>query len=244
MISGSQQVALTVESWGLTRRGRACRENQDAFLNWPEHLLWGVADGVGGSSDGAAASRLVVRNLMRAPAPPSLAGHVENVTRLLARSNRELRQGGLGDAASTVVVLLIHLGGAACVWSGDSRCYLLRERTLHQCTRDHTVRQRKIERKELTEHEAERMVRGNVVTNAVGVRSRLCLETTRLSLRRGDRFLLCSDGLSDNVSLEALATHLGRPRAKDAARGIAEALDERGHSDDATFVTVFVSGHG
>lgn len=241
MISDSSRVAVTVESWGLTRRGRACRENQDAFLNWPEHLLWGVADGVGGTSNGASASRLLVRNLMRTPAPPCLDSHVENVTRLLMQSNQELSQGSQGDAASTVVVLLIHRGTAACVWSGDSRCYLLRERALYQCTHDHTARQRKIDRKELTVHEAERMVRGSVVTNAVGIRDRLCLETTRLSLRRGDRFLLCSDGLSDNVSLESLATHLGRPRARDAALGIAEALEASGHPDDATLVTVFLS---
>jgi len=242
MKSASPAAALTVESWGMTRRGHACHENQDAFLNWPEHLLWGVADGVGGTGNGASASRLLVRYLMRTPAPPSLDGHVENVTRLLARSNRELRQDALGNAASTVVVLLIHRGGAACVWSGDSRCYLLRERTLYQCTRDHTTRQRTIERDELTHHEAERMVRGNVVTNAVGVRDTLRLETTRLSLCRGDRFLLCSDGLSDSVSPEALATHLGKPRARDAALGIAETLDGKEHPDDATFVTVFLSG--
>lgn len=233
---------VTVESWGVTRQGVARAENQDAFLNWPERLLWSVADGVGGVCQGREASQLLVRNLMRTPAPSSLDAHIGNVRHLLQRSNREMRQGANGFSASTIVVLLIHRDRAACLWSGDSRCYLRRGNVLYQCTRDHTVRQRTIDRKELTVHEAGRMVRGNVVTNAVGIWDVLRLDSASFSLLRGDRFLLCSDGLSNCISPEVLSAHLGRPRARDAALGIVDALHGCGHPDDATVVTVFLSG--
>ena len=234
--------AVTVESWGLTRKGGTRDQNQDAFLNWPARLLWSVADGVGGGRSGDAASKHLMLNLMQAPAPTSLDAHIGNVRRLLDRSNHELRRGSHGEAASTVVALLIHGGRAACLWSGDSRCYLLRGDVLYQCTRDHTLRQLKVERRELTVHEAERMVRGNVVTRAVGAEDVLQLESSCFSLRRGDRFLLCSDGLSQCLSPQVLASHLVRTCAREAALGLAEAARMRAHRDDATIVTVFLSG--
>ena len=242
MMRVSGHTVISVESWGLTRQGRTRAQNQDAFLNWPERLLWSVADGVGGGMQGGEASRLLVQNLMRTPAPTSLETHIENVKTLLQRSNHELRVKAQGRSASTVVTLLIYGGRAVCLWSGDSRCYLLRGDVLYQCTFDHTLRQGKIERKELTVHEATRMVRGNVVTNAVGTEDVLRLDTAYFSLRRGDRFLLCSDGLSNCMSPEVLSAHLAGPRARDVALGMADALQGYGHCDDATALTVFLSG--
>lgn len=167
--------------------------------------------------------------------------HLGNVRQLLQRSNHELRI-RYQDAASTVVTLLIHGGRAACLWSGDSRCYLLRGDVLYQCTCDHTLRQGKIARNELTVHEAARMVSGNVVTSAVGAKDDLRLETTCFSLCPGDRFLLCSDGLSNCMSPKVLSAFLAGSRARDAALGISDALQRSGHCDDATVVTVFLSG--
>ena len=238
----SRKALVSVESWGLTRRGHARAENQDAFLNWPERLLWIVADGLGGSNNGGEASRLIVRHLMQTPGPQSFDAHIGNVTSLLEEVNGLLRRGGFCGAASTVAVLLIHGGRAACLWAGDCRCYLLRDDVLYQCTRDHTLRQDAIERNELTPHEAERMVRGNVVTNAVGVEDALRLGKVSFALCRGDRFALCSDGLSKSVSPAALHVHLRRPKAWGAAQGIADALDGCGHPDDATLITVFLEG--
>jgi serine/threonine protein phosphatase PrpC len=226
----------------VSRKGLAPRDNQDAFLNWPENLLWGVADGVGGGVSGAEASRLLVRNLMHTPSPDSLDAHVANVSRILMQSHRHLHWQGAGQAASTIVVLMIHETRAACLWAGDSRCYLLRQGVLYLCTRDHTVRQRKIERNELTVHEAVRMVPGNVLTNVVGGGEDMHLESTGFSLRRGDRFLLCSDGLTEMLSPGALVASLREPHAMAAAVRLGKSLDARGHRDDATAVTVFLTG--
>ena len=242
VMAGVRTAAVSVESWGLSRRGHARAENQDAFLNWPERLLWVVADGLGGSRRGGEASRFIVRHLMRSLDPRSLDEHIASVASLLKEANGVLRRGAFGGGASTIAVLLIHHGRAACLWSGDCRCYLLRGGVLYQCTRDHTLRQRAVERKEMTPHEALRMVRGNVVTSAVGVEDVLRLDTNRFTLCRGDRFLLCSDGLSNRVSPAALCAHLGRSGARDAALGIVDDLDECGHPDDATLVTVFLTG--
>lgn len=232
---------VTLASWGWTLQGNVRSENQDSFLNWPERMLWVVADGVGGGAQGGAAGRLVTRMLLDAPHAASLEEHTDNVGAILRQANKKLRGRNGQPPASTVVALLIHGGEAACLWAGDSRCYLLRDGVLYQCTREHTLRQEKIDNGELTAPEARRMVRGNIITNAVGARNTLRLDEVRFSLRGGDKFLLCSDGLSNLMPPEALAARLGRDTARQAAEDIADALVGMEQPDNITLVAVFVS---
>jgi serine/threonine protein phosphatase Stp1 len=241
--SHAEGLPAKVESWGWSIPGMASAHNQDSFLNWPERLIWAVADGVGGCMHGAPASRLVVKNLMRTPPPDSLEKHVGQVKRLLDEANSMLTGDCvmIGTAASTIMALLMHDGQAACLWAGDSRCYLLRKGVLYLCTRDHTVRQRKIDSKELTEHEAQRMVNGNVLTNAVGIRESFRLGIVRFALRMGDRFLVCSDGISNVLSPEAMSTHLCKASAQEAALSMFADLTRLEPRDDSTCMTVFVS---
>ncbi len=238
-----QQFTIHVESWGVSRQGDVRPDNQDSFLNWADHMLWAVADGVASSADGGEASRAIAKFLMRIPMPASLEEHVSNVKEGLRNANdlfrKDAKANGLGGA-STVVVLLIHGGDAACLWAGDSRCYLFREGVLYQCTRDHTLRQEKIDKGELTVSEAERMIRGNLITNAIGVYDTLRLEEVRFSLRAGDKFLLCSDGLS-LLAPEALSAYLTQQSAKEAVEGLTQTLSGMHQPDNVTFVAVFLS---
>jgi serine/threonine protein phosphatase PrpC len=236
--------AVHVESWGVSRPGDGRSENQDSFLNWADHMIWAVADGVGSSEYGGAASRAVARALLNTPPPLSLDAHINNVTQGLQHANDIfLYQAKATGAmtASTAVALLIHGGSAACLWAGDSRCYLFRDGVLYQCTRDHTLRQEKIDKGELTAPEARRMIRGNIITNALGIHEQLRLEEVRFSLRGGDRFLLCSDGLFSLMTPEALSAYLTKPSAKEVVEGLSEALAGIPLPDDTTFVAVFLS---
>lgn len=239
-----QAFTVSVESWGISRQGSVRGENQDSFLNWADHTLWAVADGVGSSQKGGEASRSIARFLLQVPQAVSLDAHIDNVSQALRNANalfcRQARD-GQGTAASTAVVLLMHGGAAACLWAGDSRCYLFRDGVLYQCTRDHTLRQEKIDKGELTAPEAARMIQSNIITNAIGAQDSLRLDDVRFSLRAGDRFLLCSDGLFSLIAPEALSAHLTRGSAKEAAEGIAERLDEMHQPDNITFVVVFLS---
>ncbi|MDR3073130.1 MAG: serine/threonine-protein phosphatase [Deltaproteobacteria bacterium] len=234
----------SLESWGVSLRGTVRDENQDSFLNWPERSLWAVADGVASGEQGGVASRMVMEKLLRVERPDTLDAHVANIGRALEEANRQLHAWG-ADAgkltASTAVALCIHEGRAVCLWAGDSRCFLLRGGALYQCTRDHTLRQEKIDSGELTRFEAFRMVKGNILTNAVGVKDELTLGKQALSLRAGDRFLLCSDGLTAVLSLDALGAHLSGSSARDALRTMTEALSDLHQPDNITCIVVFVS---
>jgi len=235
---------VTVESWAWSRQGKFRSENQDSYLNWAQHMIWVVADGVGGSDHGGLASKCIARFLLQVPRPKSLDDHIEKTMHSLRKANdlfrRQEKTKGT-TAASTVVALLIHDNTGACLWAGDSRCYLFRDGILYQCTKDHTLRQEKIDKGELTAPEARRMVRGNIITNAVGVHDNLRTEEVRFTVHAGDRFLLCSDGLSNSISPEAITAYLNTDTATEAVENMTKALNDMDQLDNITFVAIFIS---
>lgn len=236
--------AVSVESWGYSQTGNVRVENQDSYLNWAERQVWAVADGVGTHKASGAASKMIMKLLLRVPEPESLSSHIANVSKQLDTANGLLvnQKSATGEmAASTIVVLVAHGGMGTCLWAGDSRCYILRGGILYQCTKDHSLRQEKIDKGELTSFEAQRMVKGNIITNAMGVKKELTLGEEVFPLRAGDRYLLCTDGLTNLLSPDALITYLSRPSAKEAVDGIAETLKDMYQPDNITFVTIFVS---
>jgi serine/threonine-protein phosphatase Stp1 len=242
--AGRRTFSVSLESWGYSQTGTLRNENQDSYLNWSERKVWAVADGVGSNEAGGAAGRMLMKMLMLVPAPDSLSSHIANVNRKLEDANKLLmfQKAATGKmAASTVAVLLAHGGMAACLWAGDSRCYILRGGVLYQCTKDHSLRQEKIDKGELTRFEAQRMVKGNVITNAVGAKPELNLGEEIFPLRAGDRYLLCTDGLTNMLPPDALMTYLSRSNAKEAVEGIAETLKDMRQPDNITFVAIFVS---
>jgi serine/threonine-protein phosphatase Stp1 len=234
---------IYISSWGWTQRGDGREDNQDAFLNWPERRIWAVADGVGSSDHGAAASRYLMKALMFLKDFSSMDEGLDKTREILKDANEFLcLQGRVGgSAASTVTVLVIHEREAAFLWAGDSRGYMLRGDILYQCTRDHTLRQEKIDTGELTAPEAKRMIRGNIITSAVGMKQDMKLEEVRLPMRAGDRFLLCTDGLSKLLSSEALGRRLAGESARSSADCIVESVSYLSQPDNLTFVTVFLS---
>ncbi len=227
---------------GATHQGMVRKHNEDNLLLRPEEGLWMVADGVGGAQAGDWASSQIVEVLQDMPAPQSAPEFLaQAVARLEAANlrmvNRAAERGG-GMTASTVVLLLTHGVHYTCLWAGDSRCYLLRDGVMTQITHDHSEVQELIDAGALSPEEAERYPRANVITRALGVAPRVQLDRVAGRLQPGDRFLLCTDGLSRMVSdpeIAALLTEAdiaGLPSSL-----IAAALSAGGH-DNVTVMVV------
>ena len=232
-------------SAGRTQRGQARLRNEDAFLDNPRAGCWAVADGMGGYRHGDVASQWVVSQLASVSADGNLDQRIQAVRHRLQDVNQGVRRawtepGASGDVTmgSTVVALLLEKGRAACLWAGDSRCYLWRDQSLYQLSKDHSMLQRLMDERQLSVAQAQAYPGARALTRAVGARSRLHLEVLELRTRPGDVFLLCSDGLYQALSHVDLgrALSMGTPqRAVD--RLFAGAL-RRPVRDDLTAVVV------
>lgn len=207
-------------SAGRTDRGKLRSRNEDAFLDCPRRGCWAVADGMGGHQAGDVASQLVVDSLALLPGRGSLDERVEATRRCLQWLNRRLgeeltvsAQGGDRTMGSTVVALLLQGDRAACVWAGDSRCYLWRAQTLYQLSRDHSLFEQLIDQRVSLER-ARAHPDARALTRAIGSGEPLRPQVLELGTLSGDVFLLCSDGLYQALSHGELgqALSLGNPQ--------------------------------
>jgi serine/threonine protein phosphatase Stp1 len=236
-------------AWAVTHPGTVRDHNEDVYVNRPDLGLWAVADGAGGHDAGEVASGLIATALDSIPPELSAEETLTQVRMRMAATHAALRERaarqGHGMIASTVVVLIARHGHFACLWAGDSRAYLLRDGTLARVTRDHSLVQELVDDGQITDAEAENHPRANVITRAVGSEADMVeLDKVTDRLVDGDRFLLCSDGLSKELSdaemLEILRVYDAEPAAE---RLVAAAL-VRNARDNVTAVVLEVFALG
>jgi type VI secretion system protein ImpM len=213
--------------------GRVRKVNQDSFIERTEVGIWAVADGVGGHSHGEVASKMVCDALADVTPDARFADVIASVRDRLGRVNDYLiRQAGDDDAlrsGSTVVVLLTRGSRYAVLWAGDSRMYLLRGGRLMQITRDHSEAQSGEEGADPESHG---------ITRAVGGGSELSLEEIQDRLQIGDRFLLCSDGLTREVPDELIRAQMASADVRAAADALVSAALRGTARDNITALVV------
>ena len=205
-------------SAGRSDTGKVRARNEDAFLDQPQRGLWVVADGMGGHQAGDLASRLIVESLAELPAGLDFEDRLDALRDCLHRLNRHLSLGLTLTAetpdllvGSTVVALLAEGSRVACVWAGDSRCYLLRGRQLFQLSRDHSLLQQLVEERGMSPADAARQPGAHALTRAIGADEELQLDILELESLPGDVLLLCSDGLYQDLDHDLLTAALLRP---------------------------------
>jgi serine/threonine protein phosphatase PrpC len=137
-----------------------------------------------------------------------------------------------------VVVLLASAGHFACLWAGDSRLYVLRDGRLRQLTRDDSLVQELIDRAELHPAAARSHPWRNMITRAVGVGQHLELGAVQDSIQPGDRFLLCTDGLTGEVEDDAIEAALAGAAVDVAADRLLALTLTQGARDNVTLVVV------
>ncbi len=232
-------------SAGHTEVGKVREHNEDAFLDCPAQGLWVVADGMGGYERGAMASQLIVTSLADLPVTLSLDERIKAVRQCLHWINRRLSQEltvteGHSERimGSTVVALMLEGSRAACIWAGDSRCYLWRERRLYQLSRDHSLQQQLIEQQQMSAEQASAHPSANALTQAVGARAQLTLDMLEFTVYPGDTLLLCSDGLYQALECETLGSALSRSTPHMALKRLFEAALCGSAQDNLTAVVI------
>ena len=250
---------LVLRAAGHTDVGRLRPTNEDAVLVSDELGLYLVADGAGGHRSGEVASALASRSIKNYFGATIRKTHdqpefdrfgipsgARRLSAAILKANRDVieiaksqpKHRGMG---TTVVAAcfsprsgLMHVGHA-----GDSRCYRLRAGHLELLTQDHSLLADVLEqRPELDDTVLARLPK-NIVTRALGIDPLLRVSMRSYAVVAGDRYLLCSDGLSVPVSAQALAETLGTNADLDAiSKRLIELANETGGPDNITALVI------
>jgi len=223
-------------SEGVTEMGRVRTSNQDAFVQIGARGVWGVADGMGGYRDGDVASRMVCEGLMNLDSSTSLEGTIDSIRQRMNEVNTKLHQASIREhdpiiSGSTVAIFLVQRTSCAVVWAGDSRVYRLRHKRLSQMTTDHTWAS-ELNLQQPSE-EAD-----HAITRAVGGEDTLLLDVRRDRVRLGDRYLLCSDGLTRELTDDRIAELMGGEDLQQSAKALIDATLQAGARDNVTVVII------
>ena len=228
-------------------RGRKRANNQDAFGFSIEHGVYVVCDGMGGAAGGEVASSIAVDEVLHALTERDRETQVPKLaedavcaanTAVYSRAQRNSNLSGMG---TTLVALVVEQSRVWVVNVGDSRCYRLREGQLEQLTLDHSLVEEQVRLGRMTPHEALRSPLRNVITRAVGTQNGVTPDCFQFEAQTGDLFLLCSDGLTREVSDEAIQELLaGDLPLQERANRLVEAANKAGGRDNITCIVVQV----
>lgn len=238
-----------VLSWaGVTDTGHRRDNNQDAFL--AQFPLFVVADGMGGHAGGEIASQSTITRLQEvvdsaAVSTAAIEGALEQAVRDIA-SHPETTDEGTG---TTLTGVFFDVSDDEPRWIslniGDSRVYLLRDERLVQVTTDHSVVQELISSGRLSPEEAESHPYSNVITRAVGASELTPPDYLGIEVLDGDRFVICSDGLTKELTDYGIQ-HFLREQADPsvAADAMLAAALENGGRDNVTLIIVQIERTG
>lgn len=228
----------------VTDTGRRREVNQDAvFASYP---LFVVADGMGGHVGGEIASASTIDRLKAMTEagtvnPKAIEKALSRAVKDIA-SHPEATDDGTG---TTLTGVYLDTSGESAHWVtlniGDSRVYLVRDGSIIQITTDHSVVQELIASGRLSPEEAENHPYGNVITRAVGPSEGVTPDYVRLDVAQGDRFVVCSDGLTKELTDYGIRHFLDEnPDPADAVTAMLDAALENGGRDNITIIVLDV----
>jgi PPM family protein phosphatase len=231
---------------GLTDPGLVRSVNQDAYYIDPEGRFFIVADGMGGHAGGQEASRLATE-VIQAYLDDSWESEESSSQILeaaLLKANQAILQDQSvhperADMGTTAVVLTFRQNEYWCAHIGDSRLYRLRGARLEQMTEDHTWVARAMKLGDLTPDQARTHPWRHILSKCLGREDLRQVEAQSLDIQPSDRLLLCSDGLTEELSDSLIANYLKTIRACDkAAATLINAAKDKGGRDNITVVIV------
>ncbi len=240
-IEDTSAPTITWHSAARSHAGRVREANEDAFFNSAEQGLWAVADGMGGRARGDYASGVVAEAFVHFVSQPTLTKNIVNLEARLADAHHNCRHTFKGEKIGSTVAAMFAFGSYCFfLWAGDSRVYRLRENVLEQMTVDHTLAQQKVARGELRPGQVAYHPSAHVLTRAVGVHQTLHLDLHSERVEAGDRFLLCSDGLTKELSDADIREHLQNGPVEQVADALIERALDKGGRDNVTAIVVEV----
>lgn len=233
---------------GQTDVGLLRSVNQDAYYVDPAGRFFIVADGMGGHAGGQEASQIATQAIQEYLTEQwaSNATSADLLRDTLLKANRAILQDQRqhperSDMGTTVVVVIFRDEQPWCAHIGDSRLYRLRGAKLEQITEDHTWVARAMKVGEITPDQAKVHPWRHVLAQCLGREELSQIDVQPLQVQPGDRLLLCSDGLTEELSDQLIASHLKSIRAcEKAAAALINAAKDHGGRDNITVIIVSI----
>jgi serine/threonine protein phosphatase PrpC len=247
---------MRITSCGMTDVGIKRTNNEDNYLINDELNLFVVCDGMGGHVGGEFASAIAVNTveevLTSIEFQPDGDGDNNPVElareklrsairlagqRIYQKAEEEPEYKGMG---TTCLALLIDGGNGFLAHVGDSRGYLVREGRIEQLTEDHSLVNEKIRAGLITPEEAKTHKLKNIITRSLGFMEEVEIDIQVQAVRRGDLFVLCSDGMSNLVEAGEIGEHVLDYGLQEASRRLIQLACDRGGDDNTTVVLIRV----
>ena len=240
-------------AFGRTDPGKKRANTEDAFLVNDAMGLYAVADGIGGNEGGEVASRIAVETFGKAI--PDLLNEKGSVStdapspalrEAVIRANRAIYQvqsqnPGLANMGTTLTALLFRDNQACIAHIGDSRAYLFRLGKLLQLTDDHSFVAEQVLAGTFTKEQARSSPYRHMITRALGIAEDARPDLVNHELKKDDKFLLCTDGLTEMVTDEEIAGILSASPPQEAVENLLAAANAQGGVDNITAVVVWVN---
>ena len=259
-VQKDEATRVTLETWLETDVGMVREHNEDSAFKDPSHGFFIVADGMGGHAAGEVASAMAVQSVRETleaqrteinaftanPTDVGRRGLVQLLQTAVLQAHQAVFQRGQNEPdkagmGTTLDVVVVAGPEAFVAHVGDSRTYLIRDGRTSQITTDHTVAEVLVIEGKLTIEEAQVSPLRTILVNAIGVSADVGVEMAHVTLKRGDRMLLCSDGLHDYFpSDEEIATKLSEAKPGAALKEMVELAKTRGGHDNITGVVIQV----
>jgi len=230
-------------SCGMTDVGKSRKLNEDSMLVRPDVGMWVVADGMGGHEAGDVASQMVVSTLKEIHLGSSLEKYINDIEDALVGVNKKLIEiANQGEkpttVGSTVVVMLAYEKYCAFLWAGDSRLYRIRDGQIVQLTTDHSQVQLYVEQGLISKEEAESHPHSNMITRAVGATEEFVLDVDMQEMKKADRYLLCSDGLTKHIPDLDFEKMLAKGDVEKKCHELIDLTLARGAKDNVTAILI------
>ncbi len=246
MSSTSQSSVKNTLSWhshGISDVGKVRKHNEDSMLERPEVGMWIVADGMGGHAAGDVASQMIVNSLKKVHEGLSLERFIDDIEdrlitvnqKLIEKANESKKRTTIG---STVAILVTFENFCVYLWAGDSRLYRLRDKQLRQMTTDHSQVEQYVEQGLISREEAAVHPHGNMITRAVGATQNFFLDMDIQEMQQGDRYLLCSDGLTKHIVDTEFEEMLQKGSTEETCKELIDLTLSRGAGDNVTAILV------
>lgn len=250
---------MKIESYGMSNVGMKRVQNEDSYLINDEMGLYMVADGMGGHLGGEYASKLavttveeVVRRLRFDPDITQIrgvntddAGPSQQLTHAIQEAGRRIHDQALYDEnlrgmGTTAVAALVNAPKIFIANVGDSRAYLVRGGKIQQVTEDHSLVSEQVKAGMISARDARGHKLKNIITRSVGYQEDVDIDIMTQELKPGDKFLLCSDGLSNLVEDEEIESIVEKHEIQEACEKLVNTANSRGGDDNITVVVLQV----